>query len=65
MVNYMVNYIWTILGHGTKLFAKPAILTVAVLYPTTVFATASTLGTVMGCGTTPVIVTYFLGFVLL
>jgi len=61
----MTSQLWTIFCFGAKVFAKPAILTVAVLYPTTAFATASAMGTVMGCGAAPVIVTCFLGFVLL
>lgn len=61
----MTSQLWAIFGYGAKMFAKPVILTVAVLYPTTAFATASAMGTVMGCGTAPVIITCFLGFVLL
>ena len=57
--------LWSILGYGTTFFVKPAILIVAVTYPTTILATVTTVGTVIGCGPMAVGVTCFFGFLLL
>jgi hypothetical protein len=56
---------WGIFGYGGRLLIKPVIITVAVMYPTTVAATVGTVSTFTGMGPAAVVVTCFLGFVLL
>ena len=61
----MKSSIWSIITYGSKFFVKPAIVTVVVMYPTTVITTMATVGTAIGCGPTALGVTCVLGFVLL
>ena len=66
----MKKFLLAIIGYGSRLVVKPAVVTVAcvgtVMYPMTVISTVACVGTVIGFGPTVAVgATCFLGFLLI